>query len=33
LMRRFNKSVDCFQVGDPESLVKTVTALKKNYGA
>jgi len=33
LMRRFNKSVDCFQVGDPESLAKTVTALKENYGA
>ena len=32
LMRRFDKSVGCLQVGDPESLAKTVTALKENYG-
>jgi [acyl-carrier-protein] S-malonyltransferase len=29
LMRRFDKSVDCYQVGDPESLEKTVAALKR----
>ena len=30
LMRRFDKSVDCYQVGDPQSLEKTVAALKSN---
>ena len=29
LMRRFDKSVDCYQVGDPASLEKTIAALKK----
>ena len=29
LMRRFDKNVDCYQVGDQESLEKTVAALKK----
>lgn len=33
LMRRFDKSVACLQVSDPESLAKTLTALKENYGA
>jgi len=28
LMKRFEKGVDCYQVGDPESLAKTVEALK-----
>ena len=29
LMRRFNKDIKCFQVGDPNSLQKTVEAYKK----
>lgn len=33
LMRRFDKSVACFQVGDPESLENTMTGLKEKYGA
>jgi len=33
LMRRFDKGVACFQVSDPQSLEKTMTALKENYGA
>ena len=28
LMRRFNKDIKCFQVGDPDSLQKTVEAFK-----
>ena len=28
LMRRFNKDIKCFQVGDPISLQKTVDAFK-----
>ncbi len=29
LMRRFNSNIQCYQVGDPESLEKTVSELKK----
>jgi len=28
LMRRFNKEIKCFQVGDPDSLQRTVEALR-----